>query len=59
VISLLKKEGETVEQGETIAKLSAMKMETSISAPRSGTVKKIAVQVNDLLKTGDLILEIE
>ena len=59
VIAMLKEVGDDVTEGETLAKLSAMKMETSISASKSGKLKAFAVGLGDVLKSGDLIAEIE
>ena len=37
-------EGDTVEAGQTVATIEAMKMEASITAPRAGTVERVAVR---------------
>ncbi|KAM5137886.1 pyruvate carboxylase, mitochondrial [Mantella aurantiaca] len=59
VIDIKAKEGETVEKGQPLCVLSAMKMETLVNSPISGTVKKIYVKVGIHLEGEDLILEIE
>jgi len=58
IVNIPVKPGNTVEKGERIAVISAMKMETAISAPISGVVVPYSVKVGDDLAAGDLILEI-
>lgn len=55
VVDVLKAEGDLVEEGEPIAVLSAMKMESVISAPKSGRLTKCLVLQGDALDSGDLI----
>lgn len=43
VVDVLKSTGDMVEEGEPIAVLSAMKMETVISAPKSGRISSVLV----------------
>ncbi|WP_420622854.1 pyruvate carboxylase [Candidatus Poriferisodalis sp.] len=50
--------GDRVTAGDTIAVIEAMKMESSISAPVTGTVESIAAEPGALLEPGDLIAEI-
>lgn len=59
VVGLKVKAGDKVKEGETVATLSAMKMETSIPATASGTVKRVVVNVGDKVEGDDLIVEIE
>ncbi len=51
-------EGDQVNVGDTIAVIEAMKMESSISAPVTGTVVLVAAASGALLEPGDLIVEI-
>jgi pyruvate carboxylase len=59
VVGLKVHAGDEVAEGESVATLSAMKMETSIPATVSGTVKRVVVNVGDKVEGDDLILEIE
>jgi biotin carboxyl carrier protein len=59
IVEFMVREGDSVEQGTPLAILDAMKMENEILAPRSGTVRHIAVELNAILAKGDLILEID
>jgi pyruvate carboxylase len=59
VISLHAKAGDAVKKGDKVAVLSAMKMETVVSAAKDGTVKVVHPAEGDLLSAGDLVLEIE
>jgi pyruvate carboxylase len=49
-------EGTTVEAGETVATIEAMKMEASITAPVAGTVERIAIRGPQQVEGGDLVL---
>jgi pyruvate carboxylase len=49
-------EGDTVEAGQTVATIEAMKMEASITAPRAGTVTRVAVPGTQAVEGGDLVL---
>ena len=47
--------GATVEAGQTIATIEAMKMEAAITAPKAGTVQRIAVAPTAHVEGGDLL----
>ena len=49
-------EGDTVEAGQTVATIEAMKMEASITSPRTGTVARVAVPGTQAVEGGDLVL---
>ena len=59
VIECSVKEGDTVEEGQTLFKLSAMKMETECKAPIAGTIKRVLVDCGDNVEADDLLAEIE
>ncbi len=59
VISVDVAEGEHIAKGQQIAVLEAMKMEHTIKAPISGTVRKIAAVPNATVMDGEAILFIE
>jgi len=59
VVELKVKVGQTVNKGDSLVVLSAMKMETVVQSPLSGVVKRLAIVSGDDLKAGDLLLEIE
>jgi pyruvate carboxylase len=56
VVTLQVAEGDEVTDGEPIAVLEAMKMESTITAPRAGTVRRIAATSGGRVEPGDLIL---
>ena len=51
--------GDEVKVGDTLAVISAMKMETIVKAPVGGVVKELLISVGDKLEGDDLMLEIE
>lgn len=51
--------GDTVEADQEVIVLEAMKMFTTITAPRAGTVKALEVAKGDAVKQGALLLEFE
>ena len=59
VILVPVKKGDRVEKGETVATVSAMKMETSLGAPYPGVVTKINVAQGDKVMPGQILVEIE
>ena len=59
IIKLLVEAGDTVEAGQAVVVLEAMKMENHINAETSGTVKEIRVAEGDTVGTGDVLLVIE
>jgi pyruvate carboxylase len=56
VVTLQVAEGDEVGEGQPVAVLEAMKMESTITAPRRGRIDHIAAQTGRRLETGDLIL---
>jgi pyruvate carboxylase len=55
VITLSVSEGDVVSAGQTVATIEAMKMEAAITAPKAGTVKRIAVGPVAQVEGGDLL----
>jgi propionyl-CoA carboxylase alpha chain len=51
--------GETVEAGQALATVEAMKMENILRAERRGTVKRVAVSAGTSLAVDELIMEFE
>jgi glutaconyl-CoA/methylmalonyl-CoA decarboxylase subunit gamma len=51
-------EGDSINEGDTVLILEAMKMENEIVANTSGKVKKISVSVNDMVETDDTLMVI-
>ena len=59
VLAVRVKEGDTVEKGQPLVVLSAMKMEMVVGAPISGTVKDISASEGMKLEGDDLLVTIE
>lgn len=59
VVGVKVKIGDKVKEGETVATLSAMKMESNIPATATGEVTRVLVNVGDKVEGDDLILQIE
>ena len=55
IVKVLVKEGDTVQAGQTICVLEAMKMENPINTERSGVVTELRVAVGDALGAGDVV----
>ncbi|WP_376691360.1 ATP-binding protein [Wenzhouxiangella sp. EGI_FJ10409] len=51
--------GQSVEEGETLLVMEAMKMELAIKAPMDGEVSQVAVGAEDVVEADTLLLEIE
>jgi pyruvate carboxylase len=45
-----------VSAGQTIATIEAMKMEAAITAPKAGTVDRVAVSATAQVEGGDLLV---
>ncbi|MFD1197047.1 acetyl-CoA carboxylase biotin carboxylase subunit [Brucella gallinifaecis] len=59
ITSVLVKDGETVEAGQPLATVEAMKMENLLRSERRTTVKRIATQEGASLAVDELIMEFE
>ena len=59
VIEFKVKPGDTVKAGQTVLVYEAMKMENDLSSDKSGTVKRLLVNVDDVMSTDQPIIEFE
>lgn len=59
VVKVLVKEGDQVEENQSIVLLEAMKMETNIVAPTAGIVDSILVEEMDQVKAGELLIRLK
>src|SRR6056297_1234445 len=59
VTALLVKSGDSVESGQIVAKMEAMKMENNILAPSDGIIADVNVKVGDSILEGDVIMTLE
>ena len=59
VVGVKVKAGDKISEGDAVATLSAMKMETSIPATVSGIIQRVVVNEGDKVEGGDLLVEIE
>ena len=53
------KDGAEVKQNDPLFVIEAMKMETTITAPFEGKVKKVHLHVGELVEQGDLVVEMD
>ena len=58
IVKLVASVGQTVNAGDTLLILEAMKMQNEISAPKAGTVKSFAVNAGDSVKPGQTMVVI-
>jgi pyruvate carboxylase len=58
IVKVNVKVGDKVTEGEAVASLSAMKMESNIPATATGTITRILVNIGDKVEGDDLIMEI-
>lgn len=56
VVTLSVKEGDAVEQGESVGSIEAMKMEATITATKSGVITRIPIGRGAQVDGGDLLL---
>jgi methylmalonyl-CoA carboxyltransferase small subunit len=59
VIKAVAKEGQSLQSGETIMVLEAMKMETTITAPGAVKIAKLLVKEGDSVQSGQALAEFE
>ncbi|MCU1641031.1 MAG: Urea carboxylase [Nocardia sp.] len=58
VVTLAVSEGDSVTVGDTIGTIEAMKMEAAITAPRAGTVRRVAISKVQQVEGGDLLVDV-
>ncbi|MCP1146086.1 pyruvate carboxylase [Lysinibacillus endophyticus] len=59
VLKVAVSKGSSVKRGDHLLITEAMKMETTVQAPKDGIVKEIYVASGDAISTGDLLIELE
>lgn len=59
IVQLSVSPGDSLEQGNEILSLEAMKMENILKAEGIGVVKEIKVSVNDIVEKGDVLIVFE
>ena len=59
VVRLLVNQGDSVKKGDGIIVVSAMKMETTLTAPYNGLVARVNVQEGDKVSPGQILVDIE
>jgi acetyl-CoA/propionyl-CoA carboxylase biotin carboxyl carrier protein len=59
IVKVLVAVGDTVEVGQTVCVLEAMKMENNVNAEKAGTVKEVRVKAGESVGPGDVIAVIE
>ena len=58
ILKIFVKEGDTVNTGDKLLIMEAMKMENDVLAEKSGTVKSVKISANDTVLQNDLLIEI-
>ncbi|MCB1160651.1 MAG: biotin/lipoyl-binding protein, partial [Leptospiraceae bacterium] len=59
IYQVLVEAGASVKEGDTLIIIEAMKMETKIAAPSSGTIEEVVVKKGDVVQTDDTLLYIQ
>ena len=59
VVSVAVQEGDSVEKGDSVVVLEAMKMENEIRATSAGTVTRVEVAPGDTVEAGAVLVEID
>jgi 3-methylcrotonyl-CoA carboxylase alpha subunit len=59
VIAVNVKAGDTVEKGQTVIVMEAMKMEHSLTAPRDGTVASVGTELGAQVPEGEILVALE
>lgn len=59
VLKVVVSKGSPVKRGDHLLITEAMKMETTVQAPKDGIVKEVYAHEGDAISTGDLLIELE
>lgn len=59
ILELLIADGESVEEGQPVLILEAMKMENELKSPSNGVVSKLHIQQGDNVEKNQLLIDIE
>jgi methylmalonyl-CoA carboxyltransferase 1.3S subunit len=59
VVKVAAQPGQTIEPGDILVVLEAMKMETNIAAPIAGKIAAVNVKAGDSVKRGQVLVEFE
>lgn len=59
VIEVLVKEGDSVEEGDSLITLETDKASMEVPAPKAGVIKSMKIKEGDKVNEGDLLLELE
>ena len=58
IFSIIKRDGDNIQEDDTVIVLEAMKMETTIKTPLNGVIKKVFVKNGDKVNVGDPLFEV-
>ena len=58
IFSIIKRDGDDIQEDDTVIVLEAMKMETTIKTPLNGVIKKVFVKNGDKVNVGDPLFEV-
>ena len=58
IFSIIKRDGDNIQEDDTVIVLEAMKMETTIKTPLNGIIKKVFVKNGDKVNVGDPLFEV-
>lgn len=59
IVRILVSEGDTVQKGDGVIVVEAMKMQNEMKAPKDGVVSEIKVAESDTVSAGDILVVIE
>ena len=59
VVAVLVNEGDTVDKGQGLVIVEAMKMENEVRAPNNGEVKEIRVKAGESVEAGQVLAIVE